>query len=602
MNTIAFIIILLMIIAIIVAIYHYISDYLNYKTTVNTGLSVTQSAINSEKTDRVANLKYIVDQQNTVNSQIYNTVNSNIQSQSMFEAEIQASQSNIISGLNTVFKFSDSNNNIIPIDNVPGSAQPNLTLLNNVTAAMDLTANNMNIYGPVEMCSANDPTKCSRFPDQNGNVYLTDGGNGNIVLDATKGTIVNNSMNLNGQLNIHSQSGNPGATLNPSTNGINIQTAQLGVGDFTNIQPNATLHVNTIPNNANHSPNVFQLTRNNGQQILTVDNNGSIKIYERGAHVGTIEPVDPSVDGLPGIKISATNVIVDGNLNVGGQITGLCVAPPKPTITSTGSGGPSQQCPPIPPQCTALINSPSSLSNPSSPLNGGSSILTNGGTATGSTSSQYNSPSSQTQSQYNSPSSQYNPASQTQSQQSQYNSPSSQYNSPSSQTQYQQSQYNSPSSQYNSPSSQTQYQQSQYNSPSSQYYSPSSQSNPQSSQSQSQSNPQSSSQQQSNSPSSTSSSYDQSVASILNQEQKLLQQLLQSQVNQSLLQNEIQNNLNFNNLNKSTNPNNMQNQSMIQQIPQVLSQQLPVYQMQPQNGMATSSVSAGNSGTCAKRK
>ena len=41
---------------------------------------------------------------------------------------------------------------------------------------------------------------------------------------------------------------------------------------------------------------------------------------------------------------------------------------------------------------------------------------------------------------------------------------------------------------------------------------------------------------------------------------------------------------------------------MIQQIPQVLSQQLPVYQMQPQNGMATSSVSAGNSGTCAKRK
>ena len=352
MNAIAFIIILLIIIAIIVVVIYYVQDYLNYKNTINADLSTTQSAINSEKSDRVANLKYIVDQVNAVNSQIYTTTNQNIQNQALIEAQLDASQSNIISGLNSAFTFTDNNNNVIPITNLPGSPQPNLTLLNNVTAAMNLTAKNMNINGSVQMCSPTDPTKCSQFPDQNGNVYLTDAGNGSIILDGDNGTTINNNMNLYGSLNINSKSGSPSALINPSVNSLNIQTNKLGVGDFTNLQPQATLHINTL---SNVNQNGFYLTTNNGQNLLTVDNEGKIRIYDNGANIATIEPIDPR-DDLPGIKITATNVLIDGNLDVGGTITGTCV-PPTPQLKAllSGSSG-TGSCPPIPPACTALLN------------------------------------------------------------------------------------------------------------------------------------------------------------------------------------------------------------------------------------------------------
>ena len=133
MNTIAFIIILLIIIGIIFVLFHYIRDYLNYKSTVDTNLSIAQSAINSEKTDRVKNLKYIVDQVNTVNDQVYNVTNQNILNQQQIESQLDASQSNIIAGLNSAFTFTDSNNNPISIIDLPGYMQPNLNLLNNAT-------------------------------------------------------------------------------------------------------------------------------------------------------------------------------------------------------------------------------------------------------------------------------------------------------------------------------------------------------------------------------------------------------------------------------------------------------------------------------------
>ena len=345
MNTIAFIIILLFIIGIIFVLFHYIRDYLNYKSTVDTNLSVAQSAINSEKTDRVQNLKYIVDQVNTVNDQVYQITNQNILNQQQIESQLDISQSNIVAGLNSAFTFTDSNNNPLSIIDLPGYMQPNVNLMNNVTATMNLTAQNMNLNGTAQMCSANDPNKCIQFPDQNGNTYLTDMGNGNITLDATNGTNITNGLNLNGNLNINSSSGAIIGSIN-STNGnsLNIQTSKLGVGDFTQISPNAVLHVNSSSNLQN---NIFELSTNQGQSVLSVTPTGIITMYYQGAVIGTIESISQAQNG-PGLKITATNVTIDGNLDVNGTIIGSCVpAPPPPapqvviTQTVQCANGPS---------------------------------------------------------------------------------------------------------------------------------------------------------------------------------------------------------------------------------------------------------------------
>lgn len=330
MNTIAFIIILLIIIGIIFVLFHYIRDYLNYKSTVDTNLSVAQSAINSEKTDRVQNLKYIVDQVNTVNDQVYQVTNQNILNQQQIESQLDASQSNIIAGLNSAFTFTDSDNNPISIIDVPGYMQPNLTLLNNITATMDLTAKNMNLSGTAELCSANDPNKCIQFPDKNGNTYLTDMGSGNIVLDAANGTNISNGLNLYGNLNIKTASGvNSGLINSTNANNLNIQTNKLGVGDFTKIPlPSAVLHVNASSNITN--TNILELSTNQGQSLLTVTPSGAITMYYKGAVIGTIEPISQAENG-PGLKITATNVTIDGNLDVNGTIIGSCTpAPPPP--------------------------------------------------------------------------------------------------------------------------------------------------------------------------------------------------------------------------------------------------------------------------------
>ena len=347
MNTIAFIIILLIIIGIIFVLFHYIRDYLNYKSTVDTNLSIAQSAINSEKTDRVKNLKYIVDQVNTVNDQVYNVTNQNILNQQQIESQLDASQSNIIAGLNSAFTFTDSNNNPISIIDLPGYMQPNLNLLNNVTATMNLTAQNMNLIGTAQMCSINDPTKCIQFPDKDGNTYLTDMGNGNITLDATNGTDIYNGVNLFGNLNINSKSGESAALINTTNpNSINIQTNKLGVGDFDKIAKlNATLHINASSNIS--TANVFELSTNQGHSLMSVDPNGTITMYYQGAVIGTIEPISQAENG-PGLKITATNVTIDGNLDVNGTIIGSCTpAPPPPapqlvvTQTVQCANGPS---------------------------------------------------------------------------------------------------------------------------------------------------------------------------------------------------------------------------------------------------------------------
>ena len=314
----------------------YVRDYLQYKSLVNTQLSVAQSAVNSEKADRVGNLKYIVDQQNNVNSQIYSTTQQNLANQATLSSQLDASQGNILAGLNSAMNFTDNHGNNVPIINLPGAANPNMNLMNNVNATMGLTAKDFNTNGQVKMCNASG-TKCIKFPDQNGDTYLTDiGTGGSIILNGTKGTQINNGVNLNGSLNINSSSGAPSGTIVPGSgsNQMLLQTNMVGVGNFSSsITPEATLHVNS----PNGTDTLLELSTDQGDQVITVTPDGQLSIYLNGALAGRIIPTSN------GLTIAA-NVVIDGNLNVGNgnTIIGNVVPPSSTPPLPAGAPPPAQ--------------------------------------------------------------------------------------------------------------------------------------------------------------------------------------------------------------------------------------------------------------------
>ena len=314
METIAFIIILSALIILSAIIIYFARDYIQYKTQVNTQFSVTESKVNAEKKDRLANLKYIVDQVNTVNDDIATTLDKESASQSQLAQQLDSSQKNYLNGLNSAFKFTDKTGNQISLPNLPGSVEPNMHLLNHVTTTMGLTAKDLEPNGKnFKLCSKKDPSKCIKFPDQNGNTYLTDFENGSVIIDSEKGAVINNGINLTGGLNINADAGSPSGTIAPGPNQMVFKSGKVGIGKFTSSAPNATLHV--TPDNS--SDNVLQLSASSGQQMLTVTPSGVINIYTDSAKVGTIEPTSS------GLKITTNTLELNGNLVVnGGTITG----------------------------------------------------------------------------------------------------------------------------------------------------------------------------------------------------------------------------------------------------------------------------------------
>lgn len=316
METIAFIIIIGALIILASIIVYFVKDYIEYKSQVNTQFSVTESKVNAEKKDRLANLKYIVDQVNTVNDDISSTLDQQSTSQVDFAKKLDNSQANYLAGINSALGFTDKTGNHISLTDLPGSVQPNMQLLKNVTATMGLTAIDLQPDGNnVKFCSKKDPNKCIRFPDQNGNVYLTDFNHGSVIIDSEKGATINNGINLTGGLNINASAGSPSGTINPGPNQLVFQSGKVGVGNFTSSAPNATLHVAS----QNAGDNLLQLSSSSGQQVITITQDGIINIYKDSAKVGSIEPT------TTGLKLSANTVNISGNLAVSGNITGRYV-------------------------------------------------------------------------------------------------------------------------------------------------------------------------------------------------------------------------------------------------------------------------------------
>jgi hypothetical protein len=182
MELVAVIVMILVLFSLIGVLAFLVYDYLKYKDETTLSLQSASKSITNEKSERLSNLKYMVDQVNTVNTDIFNTFNSNMALQTSNIDTMRSNQDKMVSGLNTFLTF--SSNESIPIGsgqisliNLPGVVAPDVRLIKHVTAVSGFTikdlGNSVGSSNTAIFCSKDDPNRCIRFPDADGNTFLT---------------------------------------------------------------------------------------------------------------------------------------------------------------------------------------------------------------------------------------------------------------------------------------------------------------------------------------------------------------------------------------------------------------------------------------------
>lgn len=146
-------------------------------------LNSTNAALQSEKSDRISNVKYVVDQVNEVNDDIYKSVNTTLQEDKQKINALNTSHSDLTTSLNAFMAASPTSTTAsistasTPITEYKEVVNPDLRLLKRVSMANGMTIGGVDYNsGPVndvKICSKVDPSNCLRIPDANGNTLLT---------------------------------------------------------------------------------------------------------------------------------------------------------------------------------------------------------------------------------------------------------------------------------------------------------------------------------------------------------------------------------------------------------------------------------------------
>lgn len=201
MDGIAIIVMLLAILALVGVVVFFVMDYLKNKDGVDKKFNEVKGKVETEKSDRLSNLKFVVDQVNSVNQDIFTTLaTSNTALQTKTDA-LTVSNTGMAGGLGSFLSFTGgSNAGAITLQNLPGVGNVDVKLMQHTTATMGMTANNLSAH-PAQFCAttglAND--RCIQFPNADGDTYLTSMADGkSIVLGAP--TVAKNGLNVNGNI------------------------------------------------------------------------------------------------------------------------------------------------------------------------------------------------------------------------------------------------------------------------------------------------------------------------------------------------------------------------------------------------------------------
>lgn len=176
MDEIGIIVMLIAVLALVGVIIYFVYTYMKDKDIIDSRIVKTTNMVDAEKSDRLSNMKYVVDEVNKVNADILKTITtSNI----VFNTSLNTNSKNIqtindeLSGFGKIVQFS-SNSTVVKMSDLPGvSGGVNITLLGQVMSSMGLTGKDL-VNHPIILCGGTDTSKnCLKFPDENGNTYLT---------------------------------------------------------------------------------------------------------------------------------------------------------------------------------------------------------------------------------------------------------------------------------------------------------------------------------------------------------------------------------------------------------------------------------------------
>jgi hypothetical protein len=341
MDTISVVVMLMSLLALAGVVIFFIYDYFKHKEAVKYELDVTEEKIGTEKSDRLSNIKYVVDQVNDVNMDIYTTTTSNHDLLRKQTTSLASSHSNLVKGLNTFLTFSSnmpvSTGAGAPLPSVnimelPGYTNPNVNLIKHVSMTMGMTVKDLQANkNKVEFCNPQG-TRCIRFPNAQGNTELrslTTNPNGKVIVDSTLALTKDMKfMKRNAQM----------GSISSGTNSLLLQSNKVGIGSGFSA-PTAALEVMA----SSTTDPVFKVSLPTSEALL-VDASGMLVTTKPIAMKRTLlDPMVAASFSLSNVGMENTLVIESpsvtftGNVHITGDMKAKNFPPsiPTPPTTST---------------------------------------------------------------------------------------------------------------------------------------------------------------------------------------------------------------------------------------------------------------------------
>lgn len=336
MEVVAIIILTIILLLLAGVTIYFIVDYMKFKDTTDDSIDSAKKDIAEEGTRRISNLKYVVEQVNTVNDSIFNEVQNNSNFMLRSVNTLNSNQTKTLNGIDAFFKFTSnvgSPSNITLFD-LPGFVAPDVKLMKHLTAVSGMTITDINSSNNFMICNRDSPAKCIKFPDNNGDTYLTSfSNNSKIVLDSTGGIDLNGgAINLRkGGSNYAYIDATGNDTLFSATSNMFIRVGQTGkVGIATDTTtPSAMLHVTSKdatmpPFKASTLTNTVEI---DGQGVLKVNKIqiGGATIESSGAANNTLK-----VTAAGGVSFDNTSITIPSTSRIllpSGQNVGFGTVP-----------------------------------------------------------------------------------------------------------------------------------------------------------------------------------------------------------------------------------------------------------------------------------
>jgi len=155
-----------------ISIYFYM-DMDKHKVANATDIKMVKTGITQEKTDRLGNLAYVIDQVNVINKDIKKTYDEANTAQDVQVTNLGQKIDSVETGFGSILSVrSGTTASNIPLSSIASLTNPNIELIRNISTIGGMTIKNSTPTNQFKICGGT-PEQCIQFPDSAGNIYMT---------------------------------------------------------------------------------------------------------------------------------------------------------------------------------------------------------------------------------------------------------------------------------------------------------------------------------------------------------------------------------------------------------------------------------------------